>query len=99
MKHAAKFEITELMLDTIELARNLIENCRIILGSGELQQLTHVGQDGANLLEIRDNALQRRAFLAERLRTFRIVPHVRFGQFELYLFEAVFAVGKVKDTP
>jgi hypothetical protein len=33
------------------------------------------------------------------LRALRIVPHVGLGQFEFYFFEAVLAVGEVKDTP
>ena len=99
MKHPPKFEITQLVFDTIEFARNLIENCRVILGSRKFEQFSHVRENGTDLLEVRDDAFQRRPFLTKRLRTVRVVPHRRFGQFEFYLFEAVFAVGEVKDTP
>jgi hypothetical protein len=99
VKHAAEFEITELPFDAVEFARNLIENGRVVLGGGEFEQFAHVGEDRADLLEIRDDAFERRAFLAERLRALRLVPDRRLRQLEFYLFEAMFAIGEVKDTP
>ena len=66
---------------------------------GELQKLSHVSEDGADLFEIRHDAFEGGSLFAERLRSVGIVPYGRFGKFELYFFEAVFAVREVKDTP
>jgi hypothetical protein len=99
VKHPAKLEVTQPVFDTIEFTRNFIENSCVVLGGGEFEQLTHVAKHRADLFEIGDDAFERRAFLAERLRALRLVPYRRLRQFEFYFLEAVLAVGEVKGTP
>jgi hypothetical protein len=98
-KHAAEFEVTELPLYSRQLTRDLIENGRVVFSSREFQQFAHVQENAPHLLQISDDTFQRGAFLAKGLGTLGIIPYVAFREFELYLFQAMFAVGKVKDTP
>jgi hypothetical protein len=88
-----------LRFDGLEFVGDFIERRRIVLRGGEFQQFAHVAQRRADAFEVVDDPFLRRAFFAERLRAFGVVPDVGLGEFELYLFEAAFALAEVKDTP
>ncbi len=99
VEHAAELEVTEFRIHGAEFAFDVVERGGIVFGGGHLEQFAHVAETGTDALQIGDDAFQRGAFLTERLRAIRIVPHVRLLQLEFYLFETAFAFVEVKDTP
>jgi hypothetical protein len=99
MKHPAEFEITQTRLDAVQFTRYFIEGCRVVFSRSQFQQLTHICQQRFDRFEIGDDPLERCTLAAQRLGPLGLFPDIALGEFEFYLFETVFTVGEVKDTP
>jgi hypothetical protein len=98
-EHALEFKGLDFRGERFDVGRDSNGGAFIALGSGQLQQLFGATQTIGEAADAVDDLVKLRAFLAELLRTLRVVPNVGIFEFAAYFFEA-FALGVVvKDTP
>jgi len=98
-EHALELEIGERRVGDVEIADDGGKGLLVVLFGGELEQLLGIAELGADRAQIADDALERDALLAERLRARRIVPDVRCFEFALDFDQALCPGVEVKDTP
>ena len=71
----------------------------VVLGGGHFQKVGGVARAGLETLQGVNDRLQRGALPTQLLGAGGIVPDAGLCEFELYLGQALLAIGKVKDTP
>jgi hypothetical protein len=97
-KHSPKFEARQLTLESLQILCDFIDGRTVVFLFGKRQQVGCLYKASGKRVEIGNDPLQLRAFLAERLGTRRIIPDVRLFQFPLDLGQSLGFVFIVKDT-
>ncbi|KEZ77706.1 hypothetical protein C41B8_08975 [Salinisphaera hydrothermalis C41B8] len=87
-------------LDTVELAADLIDDFRIVLGLGQFQQFFTFVQRRCRRIDGLDDILQPGFFLTVSLCFVGVLdPDLTFGQLCIKFAQAVLLFSIVKDTP
>ena len=90
VEHAAELEVAELRFDARRVRARLRRASPRRLRRPRVSSSSPMSpRPVPTRSRLRDDAIQRRAFLTEHLRAVRVVPHVGLLQFEFYLFEAI----------
>jgi hypothetical protein len=76
----------------------LIGRLRVVFFGGEFQQFARIGQAALQAIQTADGGFEFRAFLAQFLGPFRIVPNPRLLEFAGYFLKAFVLVVVIKDT-
>jgi len=82
-----------------DVARDRDGGALVAFFDGQIEQIARFGQALGQAADAADDTLQARTFLAEFLRTLRIVPDVRIFEFTGDFFEPLGLGLEVKDTP
>ena len=83
----------------VDVARNGGRGAFVAFGFGQFEQFAGAGEVVAERADAIDDAVERRALLAELLRALRVVPDVRVFQLAAYFLEPFALAVVVKDTP
>ena len=99
MKHATELELAEPNFDAIELAPDFVQGLGIVVRRSQLQQFTQIRECGIDPGQIAHHPFQRRALAAQGLGSIGIIPDAGLCELQFQFFEAMLAIGEVKDTP
>ena len=98
-KHAAEFERANLLLEGAQVADDFIGRVLIILVCGELEQLSGIGETGAQFIENDYDLFELGPLLPQCLGPLGIIPDIRLFEFALDFGQAFRLAFVVKDTP
>ena len=98
-EHSLELEFLDGLLEAIEIRDDLVDRLGVVLIDRERQQFARIVEAGAQIVQGGDDGLERRALLAERLRTRLIVPDIRFLELTLDLGQPLCLLFVVKGTP
>ena len=98
-KHPLKFETGQFLLEAREIGLDFTQRLGVVFLERKIEQFGRIVQTAAQRVQRPDNRFKLRAFLAERLRTLRIVPDVRILELPLDFRQAFCFALVVKGTP
>lgn len=98
-EHALELQLVHLAGVALDVVDHRLRGGFVVLGLGQFEQFGGPDQAVGEAADAVDGLVQQRAFAAQGLRAFRIVPDVRMFQFAFYFFQALALGVVVKDTP
>jgi hypothetical protein len=98
-EHASKLEAGNALLEACQVLLDLGGGVGIVFFDREREQLVRVTEAVANFVETDDDLFQLRAFLAECLGPFGLIPNVGLFEFALDFRQPFRLAFIVKDTP
>jgi hypothetical protein len=98
-EHALELELLDVPGQRVDVARDGGRSALVAFGLGQFEQFAGTGEVVAERTDAVDDAVERRALLAELLRALRVVPDVRVFQLAAYFLEPFAFAVVVKDTP
>jgi hypothetical protein len=97
-QHAFELELADLERERVDLRCGIAERRLVVLGSGELEIVTSIGEIFFDSFDDGDFAFEVGAFAEDALGAPLIVPKARRERLLVQLFEFLFELSDVKDT-
>ncbi len=98
-EHALEFELVDAARVTLDVLDDRIRGVLVVFQLDEVQQFAGADQAFAQVADAVDGLVQQRAFAAQRLRAFGVVPDVGTFQLAIDFFQTLDLGVVVKDTP
>jgi hypothetical protein len=94
-----EFQCLDLACEGLDIVGNRLHRRVVTLGAGQLKQFAGATQAIIKTADAVDDLVELRAFLAQLLGAFGVVPDVGILQLAAYFFQALSLGVVVKDTP
>ena len=99
LKHAMELQRCQAGFKGIQFGVYVLEGVPVLVSRGQLGQFAEVRQVVAQLGQNFDHMLEARSFPVQITSAALILPHLRVGKLQLYLFKALRLAIVVKGTP
>jgi hypothetical protein len=98
-EHALEFQLLDAARIALDVVDHGLRGLLVVLHLGQIEQLAGAGDAFCQRADAGDGLVQQRAFAAQRLRPFGVVPDVGAFQFAIDFFQTLDFRVVVKDTP